>query len=125
MRNELIKVKDDSAGATTTDENILIDNPEASGCDLYVNVSQHNPDGNAGSLTVTIQGVDAFGNKYTILAGTAIVTTTTQKLQVGRALTASPNAVANAHLPPKLNINLARSANAHPMKFTVSLALIK
>lgn len=125
-KNVAIKLVDDSAGLTTADKDFGFDNPDCAGADIIIDVTAHNPDGTPGSLIVTVQGVDpASGKKYTILASAAIITVSTVILRIGRGLTAAANAVANSQLPSRFNVNLARSGNAHPMKFTVGMNLIR
>lgn len=60
------------------------------------------------SITVSILGVDRISAQtYTVLAGSALTTVTSQVLRVGPGLTASANAVANDYLPPIVRISVA------------------
>ena len=67
-----------------------------------------------GSVTLTIQGKDiASGKYYTVLAGAAVTTNSTNIYKVYPGLTASANAVANEVLPSTYRILVtANNANA-------------
>jgi hypothetical protein len=71
------------------------------------------------SITVTVSGVDRLSGKtYTLLAGAAVATVSTQILKVGPALTASANAVANDYLPPIIRISVAHG-NANSITYSI------
>jgi hypothetical protein len=66
--------------------------------------------GDAGTITVTIQGKDPVAGTYsTILASATLVSSTAVVLRVYPGLTAAGNLVANAVLPATWRINAAAS----------------
>lgn len=78
----------------------------------------------SGSVTITIQGKDSVsGNYYTILAGTAVTTTSTNVYRVFPGLTASPNAVANDVLPRTWRISVAAN-NGNNITYSVGASVI-
>lgn len=88
----------------------------------YLNLFTNLTVTNSGSVTITIQGKDvASGTYYTILAGTALSTITTQRLKVGPTIAASANAIAQDYLPRFIRIQ-AVTATANPT-FTVGVDL--
>lgn len=94
---------------------------DTGGCqhlNVYTNVSATN----SGGVTITIQGKDsASGAYYTILAGTAISTVTSQRLRVTPDIAASANSIAQDILPRFIRIQ-AVTTTAAPA-FTVGLDL--
>jgi len=75
---------------------------------------------NSGTVTITIQGKDLVsGTYYTILAGSALSTVTTQRLKVGPSISASANSIAQDYLPRTIRIQ-AVTSTAVPT-FTVGL----
>lgn len=89
-------------------------------CHLVIDITGYT----AGSLTVTIQGVDPeSGKKYTILASAALAAAATTVLKVGPGLTASANAVANDFLPKQININF-NHADAAAITYSAGLNVI-
>jgi hypothetical protein len=67
----------------------------------------------SGSITATIQGVDANGTTHTLLAGAAIVTDTTNVYQVFPGAPVTTNVSANSFLPQTWNVVItANNANA-------------
>lgn len=124
MQSESIKVADFSAlPGNATNKNVPITNPDCSGVDVVIDITDEDLGGGAGSLTVTIEGVDPFGKKYTILASAALVAAARTVIRVGRGLTAAANLVANSQLPRQINFLLTHN-NANPMTYTVSACLI-
>lgn len=76
-----------------------------------------------GSVTLTIQGKDvASGKYYTLLAGAAVTTNSTNVYKVGPALTAAANAVANDIVPAVFRL-LVTANNANAATYSVGLAL--
>lgn len=64
------------------------------------------------SQTVTISGVDPVSNKtWTVLAGSAMSTVTTQILQIFPGATASANAIANAILPATVRVTVTHTTD--------------
>ncbi len=77
-----------------------------------------------GSVTCTIQGKDtASGKYYTILAGAAVTTITTNLYQVCPALTAVANSVANNFLPKIWRVNCVAN-NANATTYTVGASIV-
>lgn len=76
------------------------------------------------SQTVTISGVDPISGKtWTILAGAAMTTVSTQLLQVHPAMTAAANAVANALLPATVRITITHTTDDSITR-TVAIQLV-
>ena len=77
-----------------------------------------------GSITVTIQGKDtASGAYYTILAGAAVTTNTTNVYSVYPGLTVAANTTANDVLPHTWRVTVTAN-NANPATYTVGASLI-
>lgn len=77
-----------------------------------------------GSITLTIQGRDSVsGAYYTLLAGAAVVTNTTNVYTVFPAAPATANVSANDFLPAVWRINCVAN-NANPATYTVSAVLM-
>lgn len=76
-----------------------------------------------GSITPKIQGRDANGIYYDILVGSAITTTGTTVLKVGRGFTPSANAVATDGLPANWRV-VVTANNANSMTYSVGANLI-
>jgi hypothetical protein len=80
--------------------------------------------GSAGSITLTIQGKDsASGKYYTLLAGAAVTTVTTNVYTVYPGLTASANVTANDVLPTTFRI-LVTANNANSVTYSVGQTLL-
>lgn len=80
--------------------------------------------GGAGSITLTIQGKDSVSGKYyTLLAGAAVVTVTTNVYTVYPGLTAATNVTANDVLPDTFRI-LVTANNANPVTYSVGQSLL-
>lgn len=76
------------------------------------------------SLTVTIQGKDeASGKFYTILAGVAVASITTQVLQVHPGMVASANLIAESLLPANVRVSITHTTN-NSITRTVGLQLV-
>lgn len=76
------------------------------------------------SQTITIQGSDPVSGKtWTLLAGVAMSTVTTQILQVHPAMVASANLVANSQLPETVIVSITHTTN-NSVTRTVALQLI-
>lgn len=67
------------------------------------------------STVVKVEGIDRLSGKaWTLLAGVAVATVTTQVLQIGPGLPATANASANAPLPPVIRVTATHgNANSH------------
>lgn len=79
---------------------------------------------NAYSQTVSILGVDPVSGKtWTILAGVAMSTVTTQILQVSPDMVAVNNLVANSLLPATVNVQITHTTN-NSVTRTVGLQLV-
>lgn len=77
-----------------------------------------------GSVTVTIQGKDAASGKYyTILAGAAVVTNSTNVYTVFPGAPATANVSANDALPRNWRV-LVTANNANPTTYTVGATLL-
>lgn len=77
-----------------------------------------------GSVTLTIQGKDeASGKYYTILAGAAVTTNSTNVYKVYPGATASANAVANDVIPRTFRI-IVTANNANSATYSVGYSLI-
>lgn len=95
-------------------------NPYGRGIKVFVNVTSV---GGAGTVTVTIQGIDPVsGVAYTALASTAIAATGLTVLTVYPGLPAAANASANDVLPRQWNVKAVVAANA--VAFTVGASVI-
>jgi len=76
-----------------------------------------------GSVTMTIQGKDsASGKYYTILAGAAVITNSTNRYRVGKNITAAANSIAQDYLPAVIRI-LVTANNANAAVYSVGLVL--
>jgi hypothetical protein len=125
VNNEAVKIFDStSAGSAVTPKAFNIDNPGCTGLDLVIDITDENLGGGAGSLTVTLEGVDPYGKAYTIIASAALVAIAKTIVRVGRGLTAAANLVANSHVPAKLRVTLTHG-NANPMVYTIGLNLVR
>lgn len=78
--------------------------------------------GAAQTVTVTINGLDAFGNTYLLLASAAINANGTTRLKVGPRIASAANTVAQDLLPERVQISYAL-ANGLNATFTVSATL--
>ena len=77
-----------------------------------------------GSVTVTIQGKDAAsGQYYTLLAGAAVTTNTTNVYSLYPGLTAAANTTANDVLPHTWRVTVTAN-NANAATYTVGASLI-
>lgn len=104
-----------TASTATTQTADLDNNLGARGVTVYVKTTAIG----TGSVTVTIQGKDkASGDYYTLLAGVAIVTNTTNRYTVYPGLTAAANVTASDVLPDVWRI-LVTANNANPVTATV------
>lgn len=77
-----------------------------------------------GSVTLTIQGKDAASGKYyTLLAGAAVTTISTNVYEVYPGITATVNASASASLPRIWRV-LVTVNNANPTTYTVGASVV-
>lgn len=78
-----------------------------------------------GSITVTIQGKDAVSGKYfTLLAGAAVTTVTTNRYKVSPDLAAVANVTAQDHVTPTFRI-LVTHNNANTITYSVGAQLVQ
>lgn len=78
-----------------------------------------------GSVTLTIQGKDvASGKYYTLLAGAAVTTISTNVYEIGPGLPATANVSANAQLPRTWRV-LVTANNANATTYTVGASVIR
>lgn len=78
-----------------------------------------------GSVTLTIQGKDvASGKYYTLLAGAAVVTNSTNVYELYPGLPATANVSANTTLPRTWRV-VATANNANAASYTVGASVIK
>jgi hypothetical protein len=79
-----------------------------------------------GSITLTIEGKDsASGKYYTILAGAAVTTNSTNRYRVGPTLAAAANSVAQDYLPRifRINVTANNGTASHTVWATASCAV--
>lgn len=106
---------DIAAGATTTQTGPDLNNQ----CDRGVTVILDMTTVGTGSVTLTIQGKDRRSGKYyTLLAGAAVITNSTNRYTVYPGLTAAANLVASDVLPDLWRV-LVTANNANPATYTV------
>lgn len=73
-----------------------------------------------GTLTPSINAIDALGNSYILLTGTAITTTGTNVLKIGRAIGQVANAATQDLLPDIYNFTVTKSDSS---SWTYSLTI--
>lgn len=77
-----------------------------------------------GSVTLTIQGKDAASGKYyTLLAGAAVVTNSTNVYEIGPGLPATANVSANTLLPRVWRV-ITTANNANATSYTVGASVV-
>ena len=79
--------------------------------------------GSGNTVTVNIYGVDAYGNKYLLLASSALSAVATVVLTVHPAMTASTNVTANDVLPARFEVDCVLG-NANSITFSTSYDLL-
>lgn len=79
--------------------------------------------GGLGSITVTIQGKDANGIYYPILASAALVAVATNVLIARSGLPDTANSKAAFHLPRQYRV-LVTANNANPVSYSVATELV-
>lgn len=107
-----------SAGATGT----VYNGANGRGIALFINISAIS--GTTPTLTVTLKGLDANGNAYTILASAALNATGLTVLKVYPALTAAANTVANDVLPINWRVDTAIGGTSPSVSATVNAVLL-
>lgn len=107
-----------SAGATGAQ----LDGTNYRGAMLLINVSAIS--GTSATLTVTIKGVDANGNAYTILASAGITATGLTVMKVYPGLTAAANTVANDVIPVNWRIDTAISGTSPSVTATINAVML-
>jgi hypothetical protein len=106
--------------ATTSGFTADLLNPSAHAARVVVTIAQI-----SGTLTVTIYGKDgASGGYYSILASTALNQAGQTVLEVGPALTAATNSVANDYLPPIWRVGYAIS-NGGSVSATIGASTVE
>lgn len=109
-----------AVAATTTQTSPDINNPCCSGIKVVLVTTAIG----TGSITVTIKGKDkASGTYYTLLAGAAVTTNTTNVYTVYPGLTAAANVTASDVCPETLQI-VVTANNANAATYTVGASLI-
>lgn len=109
-----------AAGATLTQTGADQTNYNGRGVKIVLDMTNVG----TGSVTITIQGKDAASGKYyTLLAGLAITTISTNVYEVYPGSTAAANAVASAVLPRTWRV-LVTAGNANPTTYTVGASVI-
>jgi hypothetical protein len=110
----------ESLSRTVTLNSGDLDNQNFRGIHVVLDVTAHG----TGSITLTIQGKDQVSGKYyTLLAGAAVISTTTVVYKVYPGLTAATNAVATDILPATFRILLTHN-NANAMTYSVGASLV-
>ena len=108
------------AGSTTTQTGADMVNPEARGVKVVIVTTVIG----TGSITLTIQGKDpGSGNYYTLLAGAAVTTNTTNIYTVYPGLTAAANVTASDVLPQTWRL-LVTANNANAATYTVGFSTL-
>lgn len=99
-----------SAARTTTQTGADITNPGGRTLIVVLDMTTVG----TGSVTLTIEGKDsASGKYYTLLAGAAVITNSTNRYRVGPTLAVAANSVAQDYLPRVFRINVtANNANS-------------
>jgi hypothetical protein len=109
-----------ASAARTTIQTINVTNHNGRGIHVVLNVTS----AGTGSITLSIVGVDSVSAAtYTILAGAAVTTNSTNVYKVGQGLTAAANAVANDLLPRSFNIVITHN-NANTITYSVGYSLV-
>lgn len=76
----------------------------------------------AGSLTVTVQGMDVSGTYYNILTSAALAATGFTLLSVGQGIPVTANVSANANVPRVLRVSATVATG--PCTATIGLSLV-
>lgn len=109
-----------SAARTTTLNSGDLTNYNGRGCHVVLDVTN----AGTGSITLTIQAKDALsGQYYTLLAGAAVTTVSTNVYKVFPGATAVANAAANDILPRTYRI-LVTHNNANSITYSVGASII-
>lgn len=109
-----------ATGATTTQTSALQTNYNGRGIKVVLDMTTVG----TGSVTLSIQGKDiASGKFYTILAGAAVVTNSTNVYEVYPGNTNTTNLSANAVLPRTWQV-VVTANNANPCTYTVGASVI-
>lgn len=107
-------------GATTTYTGPDFSNQQARGVVVVLVTSAIG----TGSVTLSIQGKEpGAGSYYTLLAGAAVVTNTTNRYTVYPGLTAAANVTVSDVLPKTWRI-LVTANNANPATYTVGACML-
>ena len=105
------------AGATTTQTSPDLVNPSSRGVHVVLDLTVNA--GGLGSITLTIQGKDPGSKKYyTLLAGAAVTTVSTNVYRVFPKATPAANLVANDGPPELWRIQIAANT-ANPVTYSV------
>lgn len=109
-----------AAAATTTQNSTDQVNANGRGVKVVLDMTT----AGTGSVTLTIQGKDAASGKYyTILAGAAVTTNSTNVYTIYPGLAAAANVSANDVLPRTWRV-LATANNANPATYTVGASVL-
>jgi len=108
------------SGATTTQTSAVQDNDGHRGIKVVLDTTTIG----TGSVTLTIKGVDPLSGKtWTLLAGAAVTTNTTNVYTVFPGATASANVAANDQLPCQWQV-VVTANNANAATYTVAAHLL-
>jgi hypothetical protein len=108
-----------SAARTTTQTSDDLPSGGRGAMHLIVDVTS----AGTGSITPKVQGKDGNGIYYDILVGTAITSTGTNVLKIGRGMTPVASAVATDQLPLYFRVILTAN-NANSMTYSVGVNLM-
>lgn len=109
-----------SAARTATNNSGDLTNYNGRGLHVVLDVTA----AGTGSITITIQGKDAVsGQYYTLLAGAAVTTNSTNTYKVYPGLTAAANAVASDILPRTYRILITHN-NANSITYSVGVSVV-
>lgn len=112
-----------SASRTTTQTGDTFGTGDRIACHVVLDCTVNA--GGLGSVTLTIQGYDKVSAKwYTILAGAAVTTVSTNVYKVMPGGPVAANVSANDVLPPLIRI-LVTANNANPITYSVGIALMQ
>lgn len=78
-----------------------------------------------GNITLSINGKDPASGKYfSLLAGAAVSSNSTNRYRISPTLAASANAIAQDELPPTFQI-VVTANNANPVTYSVGYMLVR
>lgn len=110
----------ESLSRTATNNSGDLRNQDHKGIHVVLDVTDHG----TGEIVLTIQGKDQVSGKYyTLLAGAAVTTTSTNVYKVYPDLTATTNVSANDIVPETFRILITHN-NANAMTYSVGASLV-